>query len=305
MNSFAALMVDSDDEDTQKVANNKKNNEKKNATTKTNKVIPGATKNIPGMAKKQTATIAFSSTATEPPATDPVTQKVNDRGGREKEKYGSKRHSNPGESRAHARRHDYDITGRGKDSTRGGRGPGNWGSPEEEARRAEKNREEVNDNVEENQDDEEEKVVEEEKPTVFGFDDYLARRNEMRSSNSELFGNTKERVVKADASLKELKKGPAEEETQEVKGTKKVQRSNVKTNLDVSFTVSSKVDVPPRERDNGRNNNRGRGDNNRGRGGRGDNNRGRGDNNRGRGDNRGRGGRGGQTKLNNDDFPAL
>ena len=65
------------------------------------------------MPKKQPSiAVAATVSAPEADAEDPSLMKVNDRGGKEKEKYSGRRNTTPGESRAHPRRHDMDITGR-------------------------------------------------------------------------------------------------------------------------------------------------------------------------------------------------
>lgn len=290
-------MIDSDDEDTQKAV--KKTVTQKTAPAKAvQRVIPGATKKIPGMAK-QPAIAAAAAPEPEPFAEDPSSAgKVNDRGGKASDRYGHapRKGTTAGEHRAHARRHNNDITGRGggKEGSRGGRGPGGWGSPEEEARQAEKDPSVVLAEGEEDGEGNDADEVVEEVPTVFGFEEAMARRNEARA-NSELFGATKERTVEVDTKLKAFVK---EENPQfvgkEVKAVTKAQRSANKAALAASFTVSSAPEFVPRERDN----NGGRGA---GRGGRGEGRGGRG----GRGEGRGRGAPRTSAKLNTDDFPAL
>jgi len=271
------------------------------------KPVPGAApKVIPGMPKpKQAAIVAVA--APEPVASDPTTEKVNDRGGKARDRHGSGRggKQTPGESRAHPRRHEYDITGRGggKEGSRGGRGPGGWGSHQEEAHRAEKHPDEAAVVTEDAAAPADESTPETEAapevPAVFGLDEYLARRTNNLRANEELFGAVKERTVQADASLKVLKKDDAESAEADAKGAKKQQRSSTKTSLDAAFTVAPAVVFVPREPREG-----GRGA---GRGGRGESrDSGRGAGRGGRGRDSGRGaGRGSATKLHAEDFPAL
>ena len=300
MNSFAALTLDSDDEEAPKV-NNKKTTTAAPAAKAAK--APMVQRNIPGMAKKFTAT---TTAAPAYAAEDPAANKVNDRGGNKREMYNG--HSNvkgatPNDSKAHKDRHDYARTGKsagGKDGARGGRGPGGWGSPEEEARRAAKG--ESEDAVEGGDETTEEAVVEEAAPTVFGFEEAMARREAARAA-STVFGSVKERVVSAP----ELKEIAAKEEvpahllgkaTGKSKKESGHQRSNLKTSIGSSFRVETPSNDAPREaRPEGAG----------GRGGRG----GRGDRDGGRG---GRGGRGAApaagasaapSKLRDDDFPAL
>ena len=271
--------------------------------------MPGAPpKVIPGLPKPKAAPVVVAAPAPEPEASDPTVEKVNDRGGKGRDRHGAGRGGKvaPGEARAHPRRHEYDITGRGggKEASRGGRGPGGWGSHHEEAHRAEKNPDEVAEEAaavaapaEESTPEEEPKVVVPEAPAVFGLDEYLNRRSTLRA-NEELFGTVEERKVQADASLKVLKKEDVEETHTESKGAKKVQRSANKTVLDAGFTVASTVPYVPREREP---RTEGRGG---GRGGRGDGRGSGGRGGRGRDSGSGRG-RGSAAKLHAEDFPAL
>jgi len=309
---FSAIAIDDSDDEEQKIV--KKTTEKKAGAAAEKKApvvqkpVPGAApKVIPGMPKpKQAAIAAVVVVAPEPAASDPTTEKVNDRGGKAREKHGSGRGGKqaPGEARAHPRRHEYDITGRGggKEGSRGGRGPGGWGSHQEEAHRAEKNPEDVVTAEETAPADEStpetDKEVVPEAPAVFGLDEYLARRTTNLRANEELFGAVKERTVQADASLKVLKKDDVEASDNDAKGGKKQQRSSTKTSLDASFTVAPAVTFVPREpRESGRGEGRGAG-----RGGRGE---GRGAGRGGRGREAAGRGRGSATKLHAEDFPAL
>lgn len=300
MNSFAALVIDSDDEETPKVSNNKKTTTQAKGAAGAK---PAAKSNaparvIPGMKPKPAAPVAPAAPSAEFEAEDPTMAKVNDRGGKNREKYGG--HSTPkgavpNDKRAHKDRHDYNRTprGGGKEGVRGGRGPGGWGSHEEEAQRAAKNPEEVLEEAAVVEEPEEESQPEETGPAVMGLDEYLARRNAQRN-NSALFGESKERSVEVDSSLKVVQReSNPEDQVESAKGAKKSQRTKV--SMEAAYKVSSGNEYVPRER-----NSEG------GRGGRGG--RGRGDRDNGRG--RGRGGRGHENrgpsvKLNAEDFPAL
>lgn len=297
MNSFAALTLDSDDEDTPKVT-------KKTTTTAPAKSTkaPVVQRNIPGLAKKFTPS---TTPAPDYAAEDPTSGKVNDRGGKKREMYNghsTAKGATPNDSRAHKDRHDYARSGKVKDSTRGGRGPGGWGSVEEEARRAAKGEADVGEVVAGGDDAAEEEVVEEPVPTVFGFEEAMARREAARAS-SAIFGSVQERQVEAPA----LKVVPAKADVPDhfegkgKKGSNAAQRSNFKKSIESSFIVQSTVETAPRDRPEG-----GRGAGRGGRGGDRDTGRGRGGRDgRGRGAAPARDSRAPSSKLREDDFPAL
>lgn len=159
----------------------------------------------------------------------------------------------------HREKREFDrhsATGRGREVSRGGRGPGGWGNDAEEALNAEKHRD-VEAGVEavvEGEDpaaDGEEAVAAAPavevapraevppEPTVFTLDEYLATRANARA-NPELFGAVQVRAVDADFSGMRAK-GPTSklEETTASKNAakaKKDQRSAVKTQIvDLGF----------------------------------------------------------------------
>jgi len=301
MNSFAALTLDSDDENEAPKVNNKKVTS--SGPTKAAKA-PVVQRNIPGMAPKKFTPSTSAVPSYE--AEDPVSNKVNDRGGRNREKYNghsSVKGATPNDSKAHKDRHDYARTGRGggKEGSRGGRGPGGWGSVSEEARRAQKGEPEVGAGMEEaleESDGADQAPEEPPAPTVFGFEEALARREAARASSS-LFSEVQERKVDAPELKQVAPKADVPErfEGKQRKGSSGPQRSTFKKSLDANFVVQSAVESAPRERperSEGSRGGRGRGDRDSGRGGRG-----------GRGSDRDRNSRGPSSKLREDDFPAL
>jgi len=263
------------------------------------------------MAKKFTPS---TTAAPDYSAEDPAGDKVNDRGGKKREMYNghsSAKGATPNDSKAHKDRHDYARTGRGggKEGSRGGRGPGGWGSADEEARRATKGEGDVAEGDAADDAADEDAVEEPPAPTVFGFEEAMARREAARAS-SAVFGAVQERKVEA-PELKAVALKPDVPDHFEGKGKKTgnaAQRSSFKKSLDASFTVQAATEFVPRERTEGDRAGRG------GRGGRGgdrDGGRGRGgrggdrDGGRGRGAAPARESRGPSTKLRDDDFPAL
>lgn len=296
MNSFAALVIDSDDEENPKVSANKKTTTAKgkgSAGAKSAAKSAAPARVIPGMKPK--AAPAATPAAPELEAEDPTLVKVNDRGGRNREKYNGHsqpKGSVPNDKRAHKDRHDYSRTprGGGKEGVRGGRGPGGWGSHEEEAQRAAKNPEEALDESVPADEPEEESQAEETGPAVMGLDEFMARRDAERANN-KLFGQAKERTVAVDSSLKVVKReANPEDQVEATKSNKKTQRTKVA--MEAGYKVASGNEYVPRERTSEGARSAGRG----GRGGRGDRD------GRGRG---GRGNRGSGNSLNAEDFPAL
>jgi hypothetical protein len=264
-------------------------------------------RNIPGMAKKFTPS---TTAAPDYAAEDPASNKVNDRGGKKREMYNghsTAKGATPNDSKAHKDRHDYAKSGKVKDSARGGRGPGGWGSVSEEARLATKGEADVGEAVEGGEEAAEEEVVAEPAPTVFGFEEAIARREAARAS-SAIFGAVPERKVEA-PDLKMVVKAdvPDRFEGKGKKGSNAAQRSNFKKSVESSFIVQSTVEYVPRERpEGGRGAGRGAGrggdrDSGRGRGGRGGDR----DAGRGRGAAPARDSRAPSSKLKDDDVPAL
>jgi len=324
MNSFAALQLDSDEEEAPQV--------KKGATTTAPKKavepkkpaapIPGAPKVVPGKAqdkdKKPTKQPPVAAVAApELPASEPTDdKKPNDRGGRANERYGG--HGKGRGDAPHARRHENDRSGRvGKDGSRGGRGPGGWGSAEEEAHKASKNHEgavEDATGADEPAGESEEVAEVDTTPAVVTYEEFLARRNASRS-NSELFGAVTERVVTADTKLQVLKKKVEDSSNVKETSAKKEQRVAKAVVLDANYTVASatessrserpprveRTDRPPREfRERTERPEGGREGGREGRGGRGAGRGGRGAPSAGRG-----AGRGPKATINAEDFPAL
>lgn len=196
MNSFAALQLDSDDEDTK--VTKKTTIESKAAAKKAPAPrIPGA-----APARKGGKQPAIAAAVThEVAATDPSgAGKVNDRGGKSNERYGHEARGRGAGKGDDKKKHQYDKTAKGKES-RGGRGPGNWGSHDEEARNAAKNPAAALDDSAPAEEAEADAEPVEAAPTVFGFEDMAARREAARS-NSELFGSVKERAVASDNTMK-------------------------------------------------------------------------------------------------------
>lgn len=288
MNSFAALQLDSDDEDTKvtkKTTVESKGTAKKGPAPR----IPGAPPSKKG--GKQPAIAA--AVVSELVATDPsYDRKVNDRGGKSNERYGRESRGRSAGKGDPNKKHQYDKTGKGKEH-RGGRGPGNWGSQEEEARAAAKNPAAALENATAAPAEATEEVEEvvEAGPTVFGLDEMEARREAARA-NSELFGAVKERAVVADKTLKVAKKDELDSvflaKESESKVNKK-QPKAAKATVAVAFTVAPAAETEPRAPRENR-------DRYSGRGARGNRDSGR----------DGRGARGGaKSELRADDFPAL
>ena len=197
-----------------------------------------------------------------------------------------------GEFRREKREFDrHSGTGRGREVSRGGRGPGGWGNPEEEAHIAEKHVEVVEpvlddenagpagEAVDESAGAEAEPAVElPPEPKVFTLDEYLATKATARA-NAELFGQVQERQVDADFSGMRSKQDKLADfiepgSSKSAKTKKDQQRSNAKTTIvDLGFR-NALLDPENRPRDENRRDDRG------GRGGRGG---------RGRGEARGEG----------------
>jgi len=294
MNSFALLQVDSDDEDTK--VTKKTTVESKGAAKKAPAArIPGAAPAKKGGKQPSIAAAVVRDVA----STDPTgAGKVNDRGGKSNERYGHEARGRGAGKGDDKKKHQYDKTAKGKES-RGGRGPGNWGSHDEEARTAAKNPAAALDDSAPTEDTEAEAEPVEAAPTVFGFDDMAARREAARA-NSELFGSVKERTVAADNTMKVAQKEVYTTQW-EGKGAKVKAQKEQKTKvvLQTAFTVAPAEEpetrAPRENRDSRDRDSRGRG----GRGGGRDNGR-----SAGRGAGRGRGGES-KSALRADDFPAL
>jgi hypothetical protein len=205
---------------------------------------------------------------------------------------------------------------RGREVSRGGRGPYGFGNAEQEALDAEKDHtkteeaaasENVDAAAEPEQESAEVADVEEEAPTL-SYDDFMKKREESRASS--LFAPKNVRTVNAAtqfAGLTSKKDEEEEEERLKAAAQKKDQRSTQKTQvLDVSFKFESANNDQRMGGRGGRDFNRG---------GRGDSNHSDRDFSRG---GRGRGNRGGRgqpdrrprsnnvpAQLNSGDFPSL
>lgn len=252
------------------------------------------------------------SAATEPTgnssATEEDVKKDNNRGGlargkdnRGKPKTGSK------DGKDGKREYDRKSgTGRGREVSRGGRGPFGAGNVKEDAQKAEKDPAAAEVEAEGEIETAEEEAGPPPEPEVptFTMDQFLAQRAAAREKASSVLAADKARTVDTDFSSGLQKAGEELNDFwAQTKGGKpkkygKDQRSTGKTSVDVSF----KFDTP--QQDDDRHDRRGdRGD--RGEGGRGRGGRGRGE---GRGEGRGRGGRGGRGASFNvsaAEFPTL
>lgn len=218
------------------------------------------------------------------------------RGGRGRGRGRGEGRGEGGEFRREKREFDrHSGTGRGREVSRGGRGPGGWGNPEEEAHIAEKHVEVVEPVLDEENAGPAAEAVDESgesaeqaanaepvveappEPKVFTLDEYLASKAGARA-NTELFGQVQERQVDADFSGMRSKQDNLSNfidlgNAKSAKAKKEQQRSSAKTTIvDLGFR-NALLDPENRPRDENRRDDRG------GRGGRG----------RGRGEGRGEG----------------
>jgi len=258
-------------------------------------------------------------------------RKDDNRGGRARGKEGVKRgdkyHQAEGGNKQRPKR-EFERrsgTGRGREVSRGGRGPYGFGNAEQEAIDAEKNPANAEANGQpENADDavepegESAEVVEEaEEPATLSYDDFMRQREEARASSALLASAKNVRTVNVETQFAGLTT-KADNEDDESKGkvssaNKKEQRSSNKSQiLDVSFkfenasenrSYGKRREFPEGGREGGRG--RGREGPREGGRGRGRDNRGPREGGRGRGrENRGPRDAPGAT-LNSVDFPSL
>lgn len=210
-------------------------------------------------------------------------------------------------------------TGRGKESSKSGRGSFGWGNDEDDAAAAEKG--DLPDDVVDGAEEVDSEPVPEPEPEVptFTLDEYMAKKKSVGGNNSELFSAQKTRSV--ETSFAGLSTGK-DELTDFLKlGEDKKQRAKTsgraakKETLSLAFKSAPKDgdERPPRRDDDRRRNDRQGREGGRG-GGRGDRPSGRGSRNEGRGGRGGGsgsrapgGGRGGgkSNVLDLEAFPAL
>lgn len=247
-------------------------------------------------------------TTTKAPAANDeseITGKDNIRGGRPRGK-GDYRHGGRGSRGAEEGdkrgKREFDRksgTGRGREVSRGGRGPYGAGNPQQEAQDAEKHPDEALDEAQpEMEGDVEPEEEVEPEPATLTLDEFMKQREAARAKAAELLGQTKTplaantEVIGQKAVKEEVDYIPGKQVKSEA-SRKESQRSNGKTQIiNVGFKFESTQpsrDYRERERPSS-----GRGS---GRGG-----RGRG----GRSDGSGRSGRGPKpTALSSSDFPSL
>lgn len=203
------------------------------------------------------------------PDTETKEKKEDNRGGRPRGKEGFRRGEkhhgaiNPENEKPRKPKREFERrsgTGRGREVSRGGRGPYGFGNVEQEALDAEKDPAKVevetpvenSGNLEDVVEPEVESadiVPEVEEPVTISYDDFIKKREEARA-NSALLSALKARTVQAD--IQSVKAG--EEETDAGKAAKastvkKDQRSSNKTQL---FDVQFKFENSNDQRFNGR-----------------------------------------------------
>lgn len=309
MNIFAVLDTsDAEDEVVQKTVPKKKESTTKSAPATAVKTVPG--QKPPAKAQQNKEEVKPLAPTTEGDAKGE--KKDDNRGGRPRGKEGHRhgdKHQGVEEGKRPPKR-EFERrsgTGRGKEVSKGGRGPYGSGNVDQEAQDAEKNPAAVNDTegnadiVDDSAEPENEssEVVAEE-PATRSLDDYLRQREEARASSSVLAASKATRSVNKDSLFAGLTPKVDEDFEDENKpksnSNKKDQRSSNKAQvLDVAFKFENASE------------NRDRGDRftgGRGRGGGREYTRG----GRGRGENRSRNprpSRDAPAPLNSVDFPSL
>jgi len=192
-------------------------------------------------------------------------------------------------------------TGRGKEVSRGGRGPYNSGNPNQEAQDAEKDPKRellestpVVDDEEANAENAEAAEVEEPKIKTVSIDDYLRLKEEARANSKLLSVQQSVRPVASQGGTRLTKKVVEEAVNGNGKGNdKKVTEPTTGTVFELGFKFNNPAPSrEPRFRDGDRPQRGGRGDDRRKTGGRGE----------GRGERRPQGP---SAAVNKDDFPAL
>ena len=195
-------------------------------------------------------------------------RKDDNRGGRPRGKEGFKRgekqHGNVENDKPRRPKREFERrsgTGRGKEVSRGGRGPYGFGNVEQEAHDAEKDpakaevaavTENVDDTAEPEPESAEITPEVEETPTL-SFDDFIKQREEARASSSLLSAPKQVRSVNVETQFAGLTtKADEDEETSKQEknsAAKKDQRSTTRTQvLDVQF----KFETPNYQRNTGR-----------------------------------------------------
>lgn len=269
MSQFAGLDFSDNEEEQPKVAPKKSNKDSKDAAAAKPKTESKAKTD----SKPKDAAVSKSTNAAKPtkaPAAksnDAPTAnaeieiaKDNNRGGRPRGK-DSKRSEKRREGEEDGRKRTFDRrsgTGRGKEVSRGGRGPFGAGNVDQEAQEAEKNPAAAEVTVaDEEAGVEEEKAEPEPAETTMTFDDFLRKREESRLNSSLLAPAKATRVVDVQAQFAGLTTKEDGEDTyiagknsKNVAGSKKDQRSTSKAQvLDVAFRFESSAPVE-RRRDN-------------------------------------------------------